>query len=83
MANVSYTEFRQSLATYMDSVCDSHAPLTVTRQKGRSIVVMSEEEYDGLIETFHLLKSPANAQRLLGAIAALDAGQGVERDPTE
>jgi len=83
MGTVSYTDFRQSLATYMDAVCDSHAPLTVTRQKGRSIVVMSEEEYEGMMETVHLLKSPANAERLLKAVAALESGQGVTRDPTE
>ncbi|WP_142849365.1 type II toxin-antitoxin system Phd/YefM family antitoxin [Telmatospirillum sp. J64-1] len=83
MAHVSYSEFRQSLASYMDSVCESRRPLTVTRQKGSSVVVMSEEEYEGIMETFHLLKSPANAQRLLKAIDSLDAGQGVEHDPTE
>jgi len=83
MGHVSYTEFRQNLASFMDSVCEARAPLTVTRQKGRSVVVISEEEYESLIETFHLLKSPANARRLSGAVAALDAGQGIERDPTE
>lgn len=83
MAHVSYTEFRQGLASFMDEVCDSHAPLTVTRQKGRSVVVLSEEEYESMMETLHLLKSPANARRLLGAIADLDGGQGVERDLQE
>ncbi len=83
MPHVGYTEFRQGLASYMDEVCESRAPITVTRQKGRSVVVMSEEEYDGIMETFHLLKSPANAQRLLAAIASLDAGQGIEHAPTE
>jgi antitoxin YefM len=33
---------------------------------------MSEEDYDGLIETVHLLNSPANAARLLRAIADAD-----------
>lgn len=83
MAHVSYTEFRQSLASFMDEVCDSHAPLTVTRQRGRSVVVISEEEYEAMMETLHLLKSPATAQRLLGAIAELDGGRGVERDLSE
>ena len=82
MSHVSYTEFRQKLAAFMDGVCEARAPLTVTRRKGRSVVVMSEEEYDSLMETFHLLKSPANARRLMAGIAALDAGQGIERDPT-
>ena len=38
-----------------------------------------KEEYDGIMETLHLLRSPANAARLLKSIAAADAGQIVER----
>ena len=82
MGHVGYTEFRANLATYMDEVCDLHVPVTVTRQKGRSVVVMSEEEYDGIMETLHLLKSPANAERLMRGMAELDAGRGIEIDPT-
>jgi len=79
MGHASYTEFRQSLARYMDDVCDSRVPLTVTRQKGRAVVVLSAEEYDGLMETVHLMKSPANARRLLEAVAQLEANGGQER----
>ncbi len=82
MGHANYTEFRQSLASYMDEVCDTRAPLIVTRQKGRSVVVISEEEYESMVETLHLLKSPANAERLMRSIAELDAGRGIEHDPT-
>ncbi len=36
---------------------------------------MSEEEYEGLMETVHLLKSTANAARLLRAIKQADDGK--------
>ncbi|HEV7599363.1 MAG TPA: type II toxin-antitoxin system Phd/YefM family antitoxin [Bradyrhizobium sp.] len=72
MAHVSYTQFRNNLASYMDEVCDGRAPLVVTRQNARSVVLMSEQGYDGLMETVHLLNSPANAARLLRAIADAD-----------
>jgi len=72
MAHVSYTQFRNNLASYMDEVCDGRAPLVVTRQNARSVVLMSEKDYDGLMETVHLLNSPANAERLLRAIADAD-----------
>lgn len=72
MAHVSYTQFRNNLASYMDEVCDGRAPLVVTRQNARSVVLMSEQDYDGLMETVHLLNSPANAERLLRAIADAD-----------
>ena len=56
MAHVSYSELRNNLASYMDEVCDSRAPLYVTRQNARSVVLMSEDDYEGLMETVHLLK---------------------------
>jgi antitoxin YefM len=83
MPHVNFTEFRQNLASHMDAVCDSRAPLVVTRQKGPSVVVISEEEYEGMQETIHLLRSPQNAEHLLKSIAALDAGKGAERDLSE
>ncbi|WP_314955938.1 type II toxin-antitoxin system prevent-host-death family antitoxin [Bradyrhizobium cosmicum] len=83
MANVSYTELRSNLAAYMDQVCDDRAPLVVTRQNARSVVMISEEEYEGLIETVHLLKSPANAARLLRSIKEADEGKLVERELIE
>ena len=83
MANVSYTELRSYLAAYMDQVCDDRAPLVVTRQNARSVVMISEEEYEGLIETVHLLKSPANAARLLRSIKEADEGKLVARELIE
>ncbi len=71
MAHVSYSRLRNNLASYMDEVCDSRAPLLVTRQNARSVVLMSEDDYEGLMETVHLLKSPANAASLV----AIDQGR--------
>jgi antitoxin YefM len=78
-SHVTYTDFRERLAAYMDQVWDSRAPLHVTRQGGRSVVVISEEEFEGWMETVHLLRSPANARRLLESIAAADSGKLEER----
>ena len=83
MAHVSYSELRNNLATYMDAVCDGRAPLVVTRQNARSVVLMSEEEYEGLMETVHLLKSPANAVRLLRSIQEAEQGKLTAREPVE
>jgi antitoxin YefM len=75
MKHASYTELRANLAKYMDEVCDSHDALVVTRQNARSVVLMSEEEYEALMETLHLLRTPANAARLLRSIEDADAGK--------
>jgi antitoxin YefM len=34
------------------------------------------EEWEGLQETAHLLRSPANARRLIAALNRLDSGEG-------
>jgi antitoxin YefM len=44
---------------------------------------MSEDEYDALIETLHLLKTPANAARLLRSIEQADAGELTEHELAE
>jgi antitoxin YefM len=82
-SHVNYTDFRERLAAYMDQVWDSRAPLHVTRQGGRAVVVISKEEFDGWMETVHLLRSPANARRLLEAIVAANAGKLDEHDLIE
>lgn len=83
MAHVSYTELRGNLAAYMEAVCDERSALVVTRQNARSVVLISEEEYEGLMETVHLLKSPANATRLLRSIKEADDGKQIKRDLIE
>ena len=80
MAYVSYTEFRQRLAKYMDAVWRDRAPLRVTRQNARTVVVLAEDEYEGMVETLHLLQSPANAERLKRSIVNANAGRLKEHD---
>lgn len=80
MSHVSYTQLRGNLARYMEEVCDSHDALVVTRQNARSVVLISEEEYAGMLETLYLLRSPANAARLKKGIAEAEAGDLIEYD---
>src|SRR5205807_2409464 len=70
----SYTELRQNLKKHLDSVCESHAPLVVTRQNGESVVVLSLAEYESFEETLHLIRDPINAERLLRSIEEAEGG---------
>jgi antitoxin YefM len=80
---INYTALRQNLAKVMDDVCDSSSYVIVTRQNARPVVMMSYEEYRGIEETLYLLRSPANAERLLQSIAELNAGNYVQHDLIE
>jgi antitoxin YefM len=84
MRTMSFSELRKNLAAMIDQVNDDHEPVVITRDKGEpSAVLMSVEDYASFEETRYLLRSPANAERLLAATQALDAGRGEERDLAE
>jgi antitoxin YefM len=74
MARVSFSAFRRDMAGLMDEVVASGETLVVTRRGRGGVVVMSEDAFAGWEETMHLLRSPANAARLLASIAEADAG---------
>jgi antitoxin YefM len=83
MSHVSYTQLRANLASYLDEVCDTRTPLHVTRQNARTVVLMAEEEYEGMMETLHLLRNPANAARLLRSLERADTGELTEHGIAE
>jgi antitoxin YefM len=80
MAHISYSQLRNNLAFYVDEACKDRAPLFVVRRNARSVVLMSEDDYEGLMETVHLLKSPTNAARLLRSINEANQGKLTERE---
>ena len=80
MNAISYTAARENLAATMDKVCADHSPVIITRNRDQSVVMLSLEDYDSLEETAYLMRSPANAMRLLESIRALEAGKGVVRE---
>ena len=79
MDAITYTTVRANLASVMDRVCDDHEALIITRNGEQSVVILSLEDYNALEETAYLLRTPANAKRLLSAVVQLGAGKGVER----
>jgi len=76
---ISYSRARQDLARLMDKVSEDRSPLIVTRRGGKSVVVLSLEEYQGMEETLYLMRSPANARRLLRSIRAAERGEVTTR----
>ena len=83
MNAITYTHARSHLAETMEKVCNDHAPVIITRQNERSVVMISLEDYQALEETAYLLRSPKNARRLLESIAELNAGGGTARELLE
>jgi antitoxin YefM len=84
MRVTSYSELRRNLADALDRVSADREPLIITRDRGKpTAVLMSLEDFASYEETRHLLASPANAKRLLDAVAELDGGGGEEKSLPE
>jgi len=71
MKSITYTEARENLATTINLVCEDNAPVIITRRRDQAVVVLSLAEYESLQETAHLLRSPANAKRLLDSLNSI------------
>ncbi len=83
ISTISYTDLRRSLASAMDRVNEDHAPLYITRQKGKGAVLLSAEDHAAIEETLYLMSNPRNAARLTEAIEDLRRGKEKERDLVE
>jgi antitoxin YefM len=80
MRTTSYSDLRKNLAAMLDAVSADHEPVVITRDKGKpAAVLMSLEDFASYEETRYLLRSPANAARLLASVEALESGEGQER----
>jgi antitoxin YefM len=80
---MSYSESRARYAETLSAVVDDREEVVITRAGHEPVVLVSLDDYESLKETAYLLKSPANARRLLGSIERLESGQGVEHDLAE
>lgn len=79
MDTMSYTAFRNDLASVLDKVNDDHKPVLITRQNGKPAVVISLEDFQAYEETAYLMASPKNATRLNDAINQVAAGKATQR----
>jgi len=83
MRTISFSAARANLAATFDAVINDAEEMVITRSGHEPVVVLSLQEYESMRETNYLLRSGANAERLLGAIHDLEAGQGVKRELIE
>ncbi|OOF10425.1 prevent-host-death protein [Salinivibrio sp. MA427] len=78
MKIISFTEARNSLKTVLDGVVDDADTAVITRRDAEDAVVMSLDYYNSLMETVHLLRSPANAEHLNRSITQYKMGKAME-----
>ncbi len=64
----TYTRLRDNLATVLDQVSEDQEVVIVRRRGSPPVALIPADELAGLMETAHLLRSPANAKRLMAAL---------------
>jgi antitoxin YefM len=73
---ISASEARSRLFPLLQQVNDDHVPVRIS-SKGGDVVLMSADDFDSWQETIYLLRSPANARRLMEAVARDKSGHAV------
>ena len=75
MKVINFSEARNHLKSVLDQVVNDADYTIISRRDSEDAVVMSLDQFNGLMETVHLLKSPANAIHLEKSIEQYRKGK--------
>ncbi|MFG0934889.1 type II toxin-antitoxin system Phd/YefM family antitoxin [Staphylococcus sp. 231237_7MaSpsaltlick] len=79
MTVLSYSNARKDFRKLIDKVNDDSDTVTITTNE-RNAVLMSEDDYNSIMETLYLQQSPANAKHLAQSISEAEKSNTVEVD---
>ncbi|SDH28836.1 MULTISPECIES: type II toxin-antitoxin system Phd/YefM family antitoxin [unclassified Duganella] len=80
MRIINFSDARSNLRTVIDQVVEDADITVISRRDAPDAVVMSFDHYSSLMETVHLLSSPANVAHLAKSIDQARAGQAQHRE---
>ena len=80
MRSIAYNHAIQHFEILMDEITDIHEPVRIEREKKRPVIMIDAEDFESLMETAYLLRSPANAKRLMQGLEEFEAGKGIPID---
>lgn len=74
--NTSYSQARANLASLLETVTNDREIVIIERRGHEDVAMVAASELSSLLETAHLLRSPANAERLLDSLGQALDGKG-------
>jgi antitoxin YefM len=80
MKVVNFSDARNRLKSVLDEVASDRDYTIISRRDADDAVVMSLDHFNSLMETVHLLKSPANAAHLAKSIKQYQSGKTISRE---
>jgi antitoxin YefM len=75
MRTVMFSKAREELAGLLDEVSNDRVAVEIVRRNKPSAILIDKDEYEGMLETLHLMSTPANAKRLMEAIENVKEGK--------
>lgn len=77
MRVVNFSYARNNLKKLIEDVVDGEDFIVISRRDAPDAVLLSLDSFNSLMETAHLLKSPANAAHLARSLAQMEQGQWI------
>jgi antitoxin YefM len=77
MTTITYSDFRQHLAHYLDKANEDCEEIVVTRGKGRKAIILSFDDFSSLQETAYLLSSKKNRSHLEKSLRETKSGKTI------
>ncbi|WP_419662059.1 hypothetical protein Dvar_24990 [Desulfosarcina variabilis str. Montpellier] len=75
----TYTHARAKLASLLDEVTKNREIVIIQRRGSEDVAMITADELAGILETAHLLRSPANAKRLLTTLERVKKASGISQ----
>ena len=83
MIATNYSEVRNNLKTYCDKATKDYETIIITRKNNENVVLMSEEEYNNLMENLYIRSNLKYYQKLVESIKDVEQGNVKEHDLIE
>ena len=83
MIATNYSEVRNNLKTYCDKATKDYETIIITRKNNENVVLMSEEEYNNLMENLYIRSNLKYYQKLVESIKEVEKGNIKEHDLIE
>ncbi len=80
MLAVNYSTLRENLKKYCDVANQDLETIVVTRKSGGNVVLISESEYNNLLENLYIRSNPKYYNKLLRSIDELKSGKTVNAE---
>jgi antitoxin YefM len=80
MIAITSSQVRSHFKEICDKVVEDVEAIIVTRSRGENIVMMSEAEYNNMMENFRIFSNPERYQKIKDGIDQYEQGNYSERE---